>query len=204
MRFHLRDRNAAMVKAWREFFRDNPDFIVDQGHIFENTKADAIVSPANSFGFMDGGIDAVYEMRFGAQVPQKLRDHIKVEWHGEIPVGQAAIIATDYPDFPYLICAPTMRIPEKVANTVNAYLAFRAVLLLVKKWNLGGEKIRSILCPGLGTAVGEMSPWNCAKQMHYAYEAIWLGKPIDPTGLGDAYWHQMELKGKPSGWDAIV
>ena len=30
--------------------------------------ADAIVSPANSFGFMDGGIDMVYSKRFGWQM----------------------------------------------------------------------------------------------------------------------------------------
>lgn len=29
----------------------------------------------------------------------------------------------------YLIAAPTMRIPQGVENTVNAYLAFRAVIL---------------------------------------------------------------------------
>ena len=29
---------------------------------------------------------------------------------------------------PYLISAPTMRVPEDVSDTVNAYLAFRAVL----------------------------------------------------------------------------
>lgn len=28
----------------------------------------------------------------------------------------------------YLISAPTMRVPEDVSDTVNAYLAFRAVL----------------------------------------------------------------------------
>lgn len=32
----------------------------------------------------------------------------------------------------FLISAPTMRIPENVSNTVNAYLAFRAVILASK------------------------------------------------------------------------
>jgi O-acetyl-ADP-ribose deacetylase (regulator of RNase III) len=199
MKFHLRDRNPQIVEAWKEFFGRNDDFIIDCGHIFDKTKADAIVSPANSFGFMDGGIDAVYEMRFGTQIPQRLRNHIKAEWDGELLVGEAAIVATDDPDFPYLISAPTMRIPENVSDTVNAYLAFRAVLRLAKKFNRGGEKIHSILCPGLGTAIGEMKPWQCAKQMHYAYESIWLEQPIDPETLGDAYWHQMEMKGKAAG-----
>ena len=33
---------------------------------------DAIVSPANSFGFMDGGIDMLYSQHFGWQVQDRL------------------------------------------------------------------------------------------------------------------------------------
>ena len=29
----------------------------------------------------------------------------------------------------YLICAPTMRVPTPIQDTVNAFLAFRAVIL---------------------------------------------------------------------------
>ena len=94
-----------MVKAWREIFGRQAGFTIDQGDIFDGTKADALVSPAQSFDFMDGGIDAVYEFKFGTQIPERLRDHIKAEWDGEIPVGQAAIIPTDDQDFPYLISA---------------------------------------------------------------------------------------------------
>lgn len=32
----------------------------------------------------------------------------------------------------YLVSAPTMRVPQSVENTVNAYLAFRAVVLAGK------------------------------------------------------------------------
>jgi hypothetical protein len=46
-------------------------------------------------------------------------------------VGQAVIVATDHPDIPWCISAPTMRIPRDVPETVNAYLAFRAALRAV-------------------------------------------------------------------------
>ncbi len=48
-----------------------------------------------------------------------------------LKVGQAAIIETEDPQnvIPYLICAPTMRVPEIVSGTSNAYLAFRASLI---------------------------------------------------------------------------
>jgi hypothetical protein len=55
---HLRDINAGIVKAWEQAFADVPEVHVSRGDIFEH-KADAIVSPANSFGFMDGGIDCI-------------------------------------------------------------------------------------------------------------------------------------------------
>ena len=42
---------------------------ISEGDIFEGgPEADAIVSPANSFGFMDGGIDMVYSRHFGWQM----------------------------------------------------------------------------------------------------------------------------------------
>jgi hypothetical protein len=61
---HLRDINAGIVKAWEQAFADVPKVHVSRGDIFE-LQADAIVSPANSFGFMDGGIDLLYSKYFG-------------------------------------------------------------------------------------------------------------------------------------------
>jgi len=191
-----------MVEAWNVVFgKAGDDFTITHGDIFAGPKADAIVSPANSFGFMDGGIDAVYEDRFGVEIPMRLREHIKNNWHGEIPVGQATIIATNDEDYPWLISAPTMRVPESVKGTVNAYLAFRAVLLAVKKWNETWHdkeryKINSILCPGLGTAVGEMPVDDCAIQMWRAYTSAWLDKPMQPEQLADAYWHHRYMAGE--------
>ena len=50
----LRDRNPALVEAWRRNFEGIERVEISQGDIFGVT-ADAIVSPANSFGYMDGG-----------------------------------------------------------------------------------------------------------------------------------------------------
>lgn len=61
--FLLRDRNAALVEAWGEFAAAS-EVEVSHGDIFD-LSADAIVSPANSFGFMDGGIDLVHSQHFG-------------------------------------------------------------------------------------------------------------------------------------------
>lgn len=55
---HLRDINAAVAKAWERQFAGLHDVEVSCGDILER-RADAIVSPANSFGYMDGGIDLI-------------------------------------------------------------------------------------------------------------------------------------------------
>lgn len=61
---HLRDINPAVVDAWKAAFGDAHGVRVSCGSIFD-LAADAIVSPANSFGHMDGGIDLVYSHFFG-------------------------------------------------------------------------------------------------------------------------------------------
>lgn len=75
MQLHLRDLGRPLVEAWQEAFRGVPDVRISQGDIFSDApgiveagapidvRADAIVSPADSFGFMDGGIDAVYTLQ---------------------------------------------------------------------------------------------------------------------------------------------
>lgn len=137
----------------------------------------------------------VYSRHFGWQMQERLQKVIREEHDGEILVGHAVIIPAYDEQVPpkeedlkgcneeipikYLISAPTMRVPQSVENTVNAYLAFRAVILAVQKHNMRnpGNEIRSVLCPGLGTAVGMMDYRQCAQQMRLAYETYELKLP---------------------------
>ena len=49
-----------------------------------------------------------------------------------------------------------MRVPRDVADTLNAYLAFRAALRAVIAHNASDRApIRTVLCPGLATAIGK-------------------------------------------------
>jgi O-acetyl-ADP-ribose deacetylase (regulator of RNase III) len=187
MRFLLRDKNPAVVEAWRTEFADAPDVAISQGDIFDLT-ADAIVSPANSFGFMDGGIDLVYSVRFGWGVQERLQERIRADHDGDLPVGQALVLPTFDPGIPFLISAPTMRIPMDVSETINAYLAFRAAIRAARAFQLSAtQPIESILCPGLGTAIGRMPPERCARQMHAAYRTSHLGHTWQPITLAHAY-----------------
>jgi O-acetyl-ADP-ribose deacetylase (regulator of RNase III) len=64
--------------GWERFCGDLPFVSVHRGTIL-NVDSDAVVSPANSFGFMDGGIDALQRGRFshGRHAGQRIADHIR-------------------------------------------------------------------------------------------------------------------------------
>lgn len=217
--FHLRDIKAEMVDAWQEEFAPYSNTVkISCGDIFKGAPAaDAIVSPANSFGFMDGGIDMVYINHFGWQMQHRLQAFLKQNHDGELPVGLAVIIDTLSPDdnekkfknpefnegklIKYLISTPTMRIPMNVSDTVNAYLAFRAVIRAVKEHNKAEQntqnQITSVLCPGLGTAVGRMPPRRCAFQMRQAFEicALEMKSSLkNPKALGDVWQHHESMQ----------
>jgi O-acetyl-ADP-ribose deacetylase (regulator of RNase III) len=178
--YQLRDIEIEIVNAWKMHFEGIDSVRVSVGDIFE-LDADAIVSPANSFGYMDGGIDLAYRHRFGWDLQTRLQRHLKEQHDGELPVGQATIIETFDAQIPYLISAPTMRVPMNVSKTLNAYLAFRAAIRAVKQHNAENAKpIRTVLCPGLCTAIGRMSFDLAAKQMAAAYNVCVLGQSIGP------------------------
>lgn len=168
----LRDISAGIVKAWEQAFADVPEVNVSRGDIFE-LKTDAIVSPANSFGFMDGGIDLLYSKYFGWGLQTDLQALLAERHYGELPVGQAVIVATGHDSIPFLVSAPTMRIPADISTTVNVYLAFRAALIAVQSHNAHTKTpIRTLLAPGLGTGIGGVPPAAAARQMRLAYDAI--------------------------------
>lgn len=181
--FELRDIAIDVVRAWQKYFKGIDNVRISQGDIFDVT-ADAIVSPANSFGYMDGGIDLVYLRRFGWDLQTRLQTHIKDDHDGDLPVGQATIIETFDVSIPYLVSAPTMRIPMNVSGTINAYLAFRAAIRAVKLHNRAAPEaaIRTVVCPGLGTAIGRMPPDLSARQMAAAFGACVRNESVSPSG----------------------
>ena len=69
-----------------------------------------------------------------------------------------------------------MRVPQNIARTANAYLAFRAALRAVRDFNdRHGDPISRLLVPGLGTDNGFMPPLRAARQMRAAYEVVLNG-----------------------------
>jgi O-acetyl-ADP-ribose deacetylase (regulator of RNase III) len=187
VKIFLRDLSESIIDAWHTVFAGYPDIEISCGNILDLQK-EAIVSPANSFGFMDGGIDLAYSRYFGWDLQKRLQRVIREEYYGELLVGRAVILETRNKEIKYLISAPTMRVPQNISKTLNAYLAFRAVLIEIKEFNdKNDNKIKSLLCPGLGTLTGCMLPMTCASQMKKAYDSIFKGMPTFPTSLREAY-----------------
>lgn len=172
-KLYLIDLQPQLVRAWDEAF-DSFDFVAVRKEDFFDVPADAMVSPANSFGIMDGGLDLAIRDTLGLQVQEAVQRAIVEQHHGELPVGAAVVVPSGDGRWPFLVAAPTMRIPESVAQTVNAYLAFRAVLLAVKRHNeaAGAPVIRTLVCPGLGTGIGGMEARRCAAQMALALKHV--------------------------------
>ena len=171
MKIQLIDRNKLMCEEWKEAFKDCPDVIVHHGDFF-SLPADCIVSPANSFGFMDGGLDYVITKKVGTKTQEKLQKLLDEKYFGELLVGQAVLIETEFPEIPYCISAPTMRVSLKIGGTVNVYLAAKAIFRVIME----NAQLQTITISGLGTGVGGVFEVICAQQMRTAYNETILDK----------------------------
>jgi len=140
------------------------------------------LSPANSFGYMDGGIDAVYSIMFPG-IQQLVQERIKSYPYktrlglSYLPIGSSLLIDlnllntrnnTANESNCYLISAPTMWRPQDVSMTNNAYYAMLSTLSLIRKYNetaLPTRQITTLICPGLCTGYGKMSYKQSAEQI---------------------------------------
>ncbi|ESQ73924.1 macro domain-containing protein [Asticcacaulis sp. AC402] len=191
MKIVLATPDDAMAAAWEAEFGELDGITVHRGSILD-LKCDAVVSPANSFGFMDGGLDLLYSEHFGWDLQLRLRRAILEKHHGELLIGQAELIETGHAAIPYLVAAPTMRVPMYLGEvTVNPYLATRAVLLLVRHGVLPsgkpiGERLTTLAFPAMGTGVGRVPATICARQMHQAFQDVLFAPPRLPTSWAEA------------------
>ena len=176
MNIKLIDINERLIEAWQCTFAGIDNVEVIHGSIFDYP-SDAIVSPANSFGAMNGGLDFAISKNLGWHIEKRLKKRIREKYFGELLVGQAEIITTDNVDFPFLISAPTMRNPMTIIHTPNVYLAMKATLSLLGYGHFDDgtpihSVVHSIAIPGLGTGVGQVPVKICARQMRIAWEDI--------------------------------
>ncbi|HYJ31819.1 MAG TPA: macro domain-containing protein [Candidatus Binatia bacterium] len=169
----LVDPKPELCAAWEEAFRGRSEVHVVCGR-FEGLSAfDCMVSAANSFGLMDGGVDAAITRFFGQDLMERVQCRILDEYLGEQPVGTSMIVETGHPQHPYLAHTPTMRTPMTIARTDNVYRAMSSMLLAVRRHNGSGARpIGIVACPGLGTRTGRVPLPEAARQMSIAYRNL--------------------------------
>ena len=71
----LVDLPPQLIRAWKKHFKGLPNVVIRR-QMFQAVKEpwDCMVSPANSFGLMDGGIDAAITKYFGVQLMNRVQE----------------------------------------------------------------------------------------------------------------------------------
>jgi len=115
---------------------------------------DAIVNPANSFGFMGGGVAGAIKRVGGREIENE------AVAKSPINVGEAIVTTPGSLPCKYVIHAPTMKQPAMRIPIENVKLATRAAFELALKLD-----VKSIAIPGMGTGVGGVSTDSAAKEI---------------------------------------
>ncbi|WP_375562327.1 macro domain-containing protein [Bernardetia sp. OM2101] len=169
----LIDPNPVLCNEWKKPFKNYKEVEIVNGYFEELEEFDCMVSAANSFGLMDGGVDYAIIKYFGADLEKRVQQKIIEKYRGEQPVGTSMIVETKHNKHPFIAHTPTMRVPLTISRTDNVYKAMFALLLSVHYHNNEAKnqiKINTVACCGLGTATGRVSEDEAARQMQLAYK----------------------------------
>jgi O-acetyl-ADP-ribose deacetylase (regulator of RNase III) len=160
------DVSLAKCEALRQAF---PESSVHHGR-FEDVvdRYDVMVSPANSYGLMDGGIDAGITAYFGERLMRDVQQRIIEAYQGEQPVGTCLLVPIVGRPTRWLAHTPTMQVPLDISWTTNVYFAMKALLREVAILESESGKQLLVLCPALGTGTGRVPPAEAARQMALA------------------------------------
>ena len=168
-KLHLVDIQPDYAAALMRAFEGTPNVSVTCADILKVAE-NAVVSPANSYGLMDGGIDLTYFEFFGPDIERRVQNAIALRPEEHLPVGASLTVATGHARIPYLVVAPTMETPC-MTDANASYRALRAVLREVKRIP---DILHTVYCPGLATGVGAVPPQEAAEAMAEAYRD-WVG-----------------------------
>lgn len=182
--FCIKDRPTYEVA--KSIFQDISDITVSHNTITYGMY-DTLISAGNSFAEMNGGVDGIINTHLSGYTPtmyiqQDVKEYINKNFMGELPVGRSIVVRTHHPKHNKLIYTPTMRVAEDVSKTINAYLAFRSALILMKDNNIFAASA-PLFCTGAGC----MNVVQACNQMKEAYLSVLYGNLI---GKDWSYYHQ--------------
>lgn len=140
-----------------------------EDYVPEPNKKIYYVSPANSLGFMDGGIDFALSRKIFPNIENKVKNNIRtigiknLLGRYYLPIGSSMILECD--DFRSLIVAPTMLLPQDISKTHNVYYATMAILyniIINKKEKLDNV---NIIFTSFGCGYGKMNEDESIRQI---------------------------------------
>lgn len=172
MKIYLLDINKNMTTEWYDVFKyKKTDWNIDIIHgdlktFLDTYNVECIVSPANSFGLMDGGYDYAITEYFGDILQKNVQKYILDKYYGEQTICTSFIIDIPNTD-KRLIHTPSMLVPMDMRNSDVVYQCTRATLICALENN-----INSIVIPAFGGGCGKIEPRIIAKQMQLAFDTI--------------------------------
>ncbi len=162
--------DEAMCAAFRHRFAGLRGVRVIRSRFEDLEPHDAFVTAGNAFGMMTAGIDAAVVDVFGEQIMSRVQNRIRSDYYGEQPVGTAFVIDTAHAAIPFLVHAPTMRVPGSIEGTDKVYTSTWAALLAIQAHNATCDrKIATAALPAMGTGFGGVPFDEAARQMAVAY-----------------------------------
>jgi len=168
----LLDINPNMTKEWEKCFMNegNVQVVCEDFECFMRKHHEniAIVSPANSYGIMDGGYDGAITEYFGDSVQKQVQKMIQEQYLGEQPVGTVLVISIDKEKKIKLLHIPTMKVPEPIIDTQIIYNCMRQAIVTA----MMDDNIENIVIPAFGALTGQVPADIVAKQMYAAFLQI--------------------------------
>lgn len=163
IKIYLLDINKEMTDAWHKYFKDVEDveIVNDCFANFMNEHLDitGIVSPANSFGFMDGGYDKAIIDYLGERAQTNVLTMLNLVYNGYQPIETCLSV----PFYKYIILhTPTMRTPEVIVDHRVIFDCMRSCLLAASK-----QRCESIVIPAFGGLTGQVQYDTIARMMFF-------------------------------------
>ncbi|KAJ5107183.1 hypothetical protein N7456_003858 [Penicillium angulare] len=181
-----------------------------------STKYDLIVSPANSYGRLDGAFDHAISLTFSPRkdyhaLTRATQLVLYDKWRGYAPPGSCTLaefpeaLKQNPPGCEWVAICPTMREPQNVNwdreivfeciwSLLNQVEGHNRRLASGSEHGSGGKRIESLLMPPLAAGIGKVSKERWAQQvvlaMKHFVEAI--EKPEEWSGLN---WDKIEVIG---------
>jgi O-acetyl-ADP-ribose deacetylase (regulator of RNase III) len=133
-------------------------------HLCSLDRPSAVVTPANSLGYMGGGFDRLILECIGSDknLEHKIQALLAESHRGYLPISSAKIVDLAHivqgPRFDFLIPAPSMTVPEPIAPSHAKQHIFDTIWNALVAAKNAPRAISTVIIPAFGTNWGQVHP----------------------------------------------